>query len=102
MLIHVMVKREDGEYVAHALEFDLMSAGDTPEDAIRAIKDSIATYFEACRSMGLDPRDCGRPAPQEFYDEYKQIFKKPNSVFWIGTLDAEDLTNHEREEAAVG
>lgn len=97
-----MVKREEGEYVAHALEFDLMSAGDTPEDAIRAIKDGIATYFEACQSMGLDPRDCERRAPQEFYDEYRQIFKNPDSVFWIGTLDSEDLANHQREEAVVG
>lgn len=52
--------------------------------------------------MGLNPQDCGRPAPQELCDEYKQIFKKPDSVFWIETLDAEELTNHEREEAPVG
>lgn len=73
MLIHVMVKREDGEHVAHALQFDLVSAGDTPEDAIRAIKDNIATYCKACKSRGLDPQDCSRPAPQEFYDEYMQL-----------------------------
>lgn len=102
MFIHIMVKRENSEYVAHALEFDLMSAGSTLEDAIRMVKDNIATYIEACQDMGVPASDMLRKAPQEFYDEYERVFRDDDSVFVVGRLDLGDLNPQPRQEAAVG
>lgn len=74
VLIHILVTREDGEWLAHALEFDLMAASATDEDAVREICDMIDAYFEACADRGLSLSEARRPAPGEFFKRYQDVF----------------------------
>lgn len=78
VLIHILVTREDGEWVAHALEFDLMAGGDSQEHALGEICDMIEAYFEACAEDGLTLEEAKRPAPKEYFERFDEAFKDPD------------------------
>ena len=44
--IDVVVYREGGQWVATALNVEVSSFGDTPDDARAAIKEALELYFE--------------------------------------------------------
>lgn len=44
--IEVVIYREGNQWVAQALNVDVSSFGDTPEEARAAIDEALALYFE--------------------------------------------------------
>lgn len=44
--IEVVIYREDDKWVAQALNVDVSSFGDTPEEARSAIQEALELYFE--------------------------------------------------------
>jgi predicted RNase H-like HicB family nuclease len=44
--IHYTLYREDSDYVAQCLDFDVSSFGATKEEALRMLKEAIELYLE--------------------------------------------------------
>ncbi|MGI8648199.1 MAG: HicB family protein [Acidimicrobiales bacterium] len=49
----VVVQREDDQYVALALEVDVASQGDTPEDALANLREALELYLEDNQTSAL-------------------------------------------------
>jgi len=45
--IRVVLYQEDGRWIAHCLEFDLLGDGATQEDALQCLKGAIQTQIDA-------------------------------------------------------
>lgn len=52
MPIRAVIYRENGEFVAHCLEFDLVGCGDTPKHAITNMCDAIFAQVEEVLRSG--------------------------------------------------
>ena len=44
--IHYTLYREDSDYVAQCLDFDVSSFGETKEEALRMLKEAVELYLE--------------------------------------------------------
>lgn len=69
--LRVLIYKEDGEFVAHALEMDLLGHGATQKGAIAALKDMIMcqiTFAHQKKDAGL----LSFPAPKEFFDRWEK------------------------------
>ena len=44
--IHYTLYREDSDYVAQCLDFDVSSFGKTKEEALRMLKEAVELFFE--------------------------------------------------------
>ncbi len=54
--IHYTLHREDSDYVAQCLDFDVSSFGATKEEALRMLKEAVELYLEDDRASGWVPR----------------------------------------------
>jgi len=48
----VQIWREGNQYVAHAMPLDVMSAGQTPEQARRALDEAVGLFLKTALDMG--------------------------------------------------
>ena len=60
-------QREDGKFVAHALEFDLVAVANSEEEATDKIRLAVKIYIEFGLSKGWED-DILFPAPQESWN----------------------------------
>lgn len=69
LAFNVLVKREDGEWIAHCLELDIVATGNTPNAAVKDIKSLIlAQVSTAIENENMEY--LYHPAPQEVWQEY--------------------------------
>jgi predicted RNase H-like HicB family nuclease len=45
-MIHYTVFREDGDYVAQCLDFDVSSFGSTKEEAVEMLREAVELYLD--------------------------------------------------------
>lgn len=65
----VLVRRDDGlpdQWVAHCLNWDLITQGDSPAHALEMLCEAIGLAIEEDRRGGLDPSDLP-PAPPDVW-----------------------------------
>lgn len=65
----VLIHREphlDGQWVAHCLNWDLVSQGDSPAHAVKMIVEAIVLAIVEDSNEGLDPNDRS-PAPEDLW-----------------------------------
>jgi len=48
----VQLWREGRQYVAHAMPLDVMSAGNTPDEARRALDEAVGLFLKTATDMG--------------------------------------------------
>jgi len=73
--LRVLVSREGDEFVAHALELDLLGYGSTESQARKALTDAIFSQISFAASKGLRSL-LDFPAPREFFDRWEQVQKE--------------------------
>lgn len=73
--VRVLIYREEGDFVAHALEFDLLGYGKTKAEAMSALEAVIKTHLEFCFEQGL-AESAISPAPEEFFERWEKAQKK--------------------------
>ena len=56
----VLLYRDEGEWIAHSLELDLVGTGENEEEAKKELVGAIVTQVEFCYEKGWDPFS---PAP---------------------------------------
>ena len=70
--VSVLGYKEHGDWVAHALEMDLIGVGDTWEEALSELSGSIHTQVSFAKYQGDDSL-IFRPAPAEFFERFQAI-----------------------------
>lgn len=63
-----------GAWVAHSLDFDVISYGDSPQDAIDCICEAVAMTVTDDLSDGRDPH-ARKPAPEKYWDRLLQVLR---------------------------
>lgn len=92
MLISIVVRRDEGRFVAHALDFDLMAAGSTVPAALESLREVVATYIAACQELGLNrPEEWRREAPKEYLEAAERMLADPKVEVFVGHWDLSDL-----------
>ncbi len=67
--LDILIKKEEGYYSAHCLQFDLVATDDSLKGVQKAIKDLCIAHIEnSIASQNLD--FLFSPAPQEVWTEY--------------------------------
>lgn len=67
-----------GVWVGHCLDFDVISQGSDPREAIEAVIEAVAMTLLDDLQNNLDPRD--RRAPDEFWVRLAKILKNGEEV----------------------
>jgi len=67
--LRVVFYPEDGGWIAHCLEFDLLGSGGTKQDAIESLAEAIRLQVEeSVRSA--NPRNLFSPADGEYFERF--------------------------------
>jgi hypothetical protein len=114
----VVHRAEDlpGQWVAHCLDFDLVTQGDSMHQAVEMSCDAIGMVVADDAARGLDPH--ARRAPQKYWTTFYDWFSKCNPVRGgIRSVREEDVgllitqvnvtfvfsrTDHERAPKEIG
>lgn len=67
-----------GVWVGHSLDFDVISQGNSPQNAIEAVTEAVAMTIIDDVQHQLDPGE--RRAPSEFWDRLAQVLKHGERV----------------------
>ena len=66
----ILLQCDEGEWIAHSLELDLVGTGENKEDAIQDLVGAIVTQVEFCQEKGWDSFF---PAPEEVFQMWEKI-----------------------------
>jgi hypothetical protein len=69
--IRVLIYKEDRQFVAHALELDILAYGGTESAAKKELEGLLANQLSFAACIGK-PEIVNFPAPQEFFDRWEQ------------------------------
>ena len=62
----------EGQWLAHCLNWDLLTQGDSPKPIMEMVVEAIIIAIEDDRAAGLDPAD--RPsAKREYWDRFLSV-----------------------------
>jgi predicted RNase H-like HicB family nuclease len=67
-----------GVWVGHCLDFDVISQGNSPQNAIQSVTEAVAMTVIDDVQNGLDPGE--RRAPSEFWERLAQVLKHGERV----------------------
>ncbi|MBI5386260.1 MAG: type II toxin-antitoxin system HicB family antitoxin [Verrucomicrobia bacterium] len=68
--IRVLVCREEGQYLAHGLEMDLLGYGATEDEALRELTQAVQSQISFARQK-KDDRLILFPAEKEYFDRWE-------------------------------
>jgi hypothetical protein len=69
--IRVLIYKEDDQFVAHALELDVLAYGDTEANAKKELESLLDNQVAFAACLGK-PEIVNFPAPQEFFDRWEK------------------------------
>ncbi len=105
MTMFVTTCEEDHEYVAHALDFDIVSVAATEDEAMEKVRLAVKTYIEYGLNNNLDA-DILYPAPTKFWDKISQDtpvkMMEPITVLDRRVLVIAAAQTHGASRSAVG
>jgi predicted RNase H-like HicB family nuclease len=68
----------DGLWVSHCLNFDVISQGDTPQEALASLREAVAMTVVDDLENGADPAE--RSAPTELWDRLERVLREGQAV----------------------
>jgi len=89
--IRVVFYQEEGAWIAHCLEFDLLGDGETQGDALTMLSKAIRIQVEAARDYG-NPANLFSPAEGKYFRMFAagEDVTAPESALHLESLD--DIT----------
>jgi hypothetical protein len=88
--INVLICKEENEYIAHAIEFDIVAYGDTPEKAERELFDLVRMQITfAIQKNSID--NLFKPAPPEVLQKYIKAKQECLKVALFKVEEIKDL-----------
>jgi len=76
-----------GQWIAHCLDIDVVSQGDSLNHAIRMAHEAVSMVVVDELNKGRDPQ--ARRAPQEFFDELYGLFERNEELSGEALAEAE-------------
>ena len=73
--IRVLIYREDGEFVARALEMDLLGFGKSEREAVEELKQTVEAQISFAHQMN-DPKLISFPAEAEYFKRWEDAQRK--------------------------
>lgn len=73
--IRVLIYREDGEFVARALEMDLLGFGKSEREAVESLKQTVEAQISFAHQMS-DPSLISFPAEATYFNRWENAQKK--------------------------
>ncbi|MEZ5304677.1 MAG: type II toxin-antitoxin system HicB family antitoxin [Verrucomicrobiales bacterium] len=68
-ILRVITYWEDGEWIAHLLEMDLVGCGESAEEAFEELKGAFEAQITFCLQHDMNPF---RPAPDEVFEKWEK------------------------------
>ena len=72
--IRVLLYKENAQFVAHALELDILGYGNTEAEAKKELEGLLGNQLGFAACLGK-PEIVGFPAPKEFFDRWEKANK---------------------------
>ena len=88
LFTRVLIYKEGNQFVAHALDYDLLGYGRTEEEARRELEQVVENQLSFVATTKQKPEMINFPAPKEFFKRWErvnraqQIGKKTRSKSW--------------------
>ena len=89
--LHILLEKEKDKFIAHCLEFDIVTEGSSLEDAEESIIDAINEYITYAIENNL-LNQIYRPAPKEIWEKIlyaiplKTMTIRPEPIKFAGKL----------------
>jgi predicted RNase H-like HicB family nuclease len=64
-----LIYKEEGSYVAHCLELDIVGSGGTPEEALKEMRELVEEQISFHFEHGIENK-LFRPAPAEYWNKW--------------------------------
>ena len=97
--LHVLVYPEADRMLAHVLETDTVSDGETPDAAIRAVEEALQLEFEHDVREPRGPDAFESPAPTAFWSALKAAHLSATSKLSLPTIGEATLLAYRLDEA---
>jgi len=68
--IRVVVYRDEGSWVSHALDMDVVGCGDSEQEAFDQMRDAVESQITFCRQKKIDPI---QHAPRKYFEMWTQV-----------------------------
>ncbi len=76
IVIHAVVCESRGYWVAHCLEYYIVSVTERLEDLPNELLEQILEQIEADRECGMEPLSGFKPAPKKYWDMFEEARAK--------------------------
>ena len=73
LFTRVLIYKEGKQFVAHALDYDLLGYGETEEDARRELKQLVENQLSFAAAPKKKPEMINFPAPKEFFKRWERV-----------------------------
>lgn len=73
LFTRVLIYKEDGRFVAHALDYDLLGYGRTEEEARRELEQVVENQLSFAATTKAKPEMINFPAPKEFFNRWERV-----------------------------
>lgn len=77
-LLHYLVTKSHGEFVAHCLDVDVVATGPTVEEAVRALNVLVKSSLEY--AVGCSDYSCVTPAPEAYWERFGTARVEPRGI----------------------
>lgn len=87
--VRYIVFKEEGEWYAAGLEFNIVESGTTPQEAMMLLFEALEGYVEATKKSGTRPHVLNQKADQEYEKlwENREAEKNRKKIFTAGQLN---------------
>lgn len=65
--------KDEGYYIAHCLEFDIVAQGNTPEEARNNLADLIREQITFASEQDIEEKILFKPAPQRYWELWHKL-----------------------------
>ncbi len=66
--LHVLIYKEEDNYIAHCLELDMLGDGTTQEEALKTMRNLVEAQIEFHFKQGIEDK-LFHPAPAEYWNK---------------------------------
>ena len=91
--VRVLVFREDDVWYAAALEFNIVEAGDTPNEALVLLFEAVRGYLESAKKIKARPNILNQSVDREYEQKWNVGMgakRQPESIFFTGRMNILD------------
>ena len=98
LFTRVLIYKDGRQFVAHALDYDLLGYGDTEEEARRELEKVVENQLSFAAATKEKPEMINFPAPKEFFKRWERVNQAQRS----GKMTRHKSTGLTTKAAVIG